>query len=76
MIFCFLTFGKEEEEEEEENILGLAKIGKAKKIGKDLWNEALLKIGKSADFVQIFSYPTKWILHPQFEYFQILITKM
>jgi hypothetical protein len=36
LIFCFLTFGKEEEEEEEENILGLAKIGKAKKIGKDL----------------------------------------
>ncbi len=29
LIFCFLTFGKEEEEEEE-NILGLAKIGKAK----------------------------------------------
>ncbi len=28
LIFCFLTFGKEEEEEE--NIIGLAKIGKAK----------------------------------------------
>jgi len=28
LIFCFLTFDKEEEEEE--NILGLAKIGKAK----------------------------------------------
>jgi hypothetical protein len=40
LIFCFLTFGKEEEEEEE-NILGLAKIGKAKN-GKT--HQALLSI--------------------------------
>jgi len=38
LIFCFLTFGKEEEEE---NILGLAKIGKAKN-GKT--HQALLSI--------------------------------